>query len=211
MRTTLPRAGPAGRWTRTRIDWPAAWRASRPPRSGRLRLRRPAPRARVLSAGLARRIVARVERRLQIFLGVVLPELADVRIREEHGVLELAADSLHLADVHVLDGIAERIDLHGAAREVLQLDLAERGQQRLAILHLAGDRLDGLGDPACVGVAPLRIVRGDLACLGLERLREARIGGVLERGRIVERTGRAEGLVAHLPPHGPGDGRAARP
>src|SRR5262245_62344797 len=46
------------------------------------------------SAVLARRVVARVERRLHVLLGVVLPELADVGEGRDDAVLQLAADLL---------------------------------------------------------------------------------------------------------------------
>src|SRR3984893_3446771 len=93
-------------------------------------------------AVLARGVVARVERHLQKLIGVVLPELAHGRVGEDHAVLELAPYALDLPHVDVLDGIAPAVDDDGTARKVLQLDLLEGGQERLAVLDLAVDGLD---------------------------------------------------------------------
>src|SRR5437867_10377369 len=121
-------------------------------------------------AVLAWGIVARVEGQLEVLVGIVFPELAHRGIREDHGVLELAAYPLHLAHVDVLDGIAPLVDDHGPAREVLELHLLEGSEEGLAVFYLAIDRLDGFHDPAHVRVAGLGVVRGNLACLGLEDL-----------------------------------------
>src|SRR6266446_281548 len=163
-----------------------------------------------LSAVLARRVVPRVEGLLQELLRVVLPELAHRRVGEDHAVLEMAAHTLDLAHVDVLDGIAPAVDDDGAAREVLQLDLPEGGQERLAVLDLAVDRLDRFHDPARVGVAGLPVVRGHLAHLGLERFGEFLVGGIVEGRRIVQRRVDAQRLVTHLRQHRlVGDGAVA--
>src|SRR5439155_23187314 len=87
-----------------------------------------------LLAVLAGRVVPRVERLLEIVLGLVLPELADGRVGGDHGVLQATAHALDLADVNVLDGIALGVHRERPARGVLDVDLAERGQQRGPIL-----------------------------------------------------------------------------
>src|SRR6266568_7251183 len=153
------------------------------------------------STMLARGVVARVEGHLQELLGIVLPELTHRRVREDHGVLELAAHALDLADVDVLDGVAPLVDDDGTAREILQLDFLERGEQGLAVFDLAVDRLDGFHDPPGVRIAGLAVVGRHLARLGLERLHESPVGGVVECGRVVERGIHAERLVAHLRQH----------
>src|SRR5262249_16765899 len=119
-------------------------------------------------AGLAWRIVARVERHLQELVGIVFPELAHRRIGQDHRVLKLAAPPLRLALVDVLDGIAPLVDDDRPAGKVLELDLLEGSQEGVAVLHLAVDRADRLDDPPHVRVAGLRVVRGYLARLGLE-------------------------------------------
>src|SRR5439155_13053392 len=89
------------------------------------------------SAVRAWRVVARVERLLQVRVGVVLPELAHGREGRDHGVLQLAADILDPADVDVLDGGAPAGAADGAAREDLQLDPAGRRGARAAGLDPA--------------------------------------------------------------------------
>ena len=69
-----------------------------------------------LLAVLAGRIVARVERPLEIVLGLVGPELADAGDRGDHRVLQAAAHALDLAHVDVLDGVAVGVDRDRSAR-----------------------------------------------------------------------------------------------
>src|SRR5438128_356648 len=68
-------------------------------------------------AVLARRVIARVEGLLQELLRGVLPELAHGRVGEEHAVLAMGADTLDLAHVDVLEGIAPAADGDAPARE----------------------------------------------------------------------------------------------
>src|ERR1044071_4066912 len=152
-------------------------------------------------AVLAWRIVACVEGLLQELVGIVFPELAHRGIGEDHRVLDLTAYPLHLAHVDVLDGIAPLVDDHGPAREVLELHLLEGSEEGLAVFYLAIDRLDGLHDPAHVRVAGLRVIRRNLARLGLEGLGVLLVGGIVEGGRVVKSGVDAEGLVAHLREH----------
>src|SRR5437867_3351516 len=73
----------------------------------------------------AGREVPRIHGLLEKLLRVVLPELADRRVRMDDRVLQPAAHALHPADVDVLRGVAVRVHLHGAARRVGDLDLSE--------------------------------------------------------------------------------------
>src|SRR2546422_5657431 len=59
----------------------AAWRASRPPRSGRRRLRRPAPRARVLSAGRSEEHTSELQSRLHLVCRLLLEKKKTHRYR----------------------------------------------------------------------------------------------------------------------------------
>src|SRR5881396_4045313 len=105
------------------------------------------------SAVPAGREVPRVYRLLQEFFGVVLPELADGRIRIDDGVLELAAHALDLADVDVLRRVAVGVHLHRTAGRVGDPHPAQRGHERRAVLDVAADRLDRLADHAGARVA----------------------------------------------------------
>src|SRR5712691_6163106 len=92
-------------------------------------------------AGPAGRVVAVVDGLLQELLGLVAPELRDGREGVDDGVLQLAALALHLADVDALDRVAPLVELHRPAGGVGDLDLAERGHELLALLHVAADHL----------------------------------------------------------------------
>src|SRR2546425_4262488 len=150
------------------------------------------------SAVPAGREVPRVYRLLQEFFGVVLPELADGRIRIDDGVLELAAHALDLADVDVLRRVAVGVHLHRPARRVGDLDLAERGHEGRAVLDLAADRAHRLVEDPRAGVAVLRVEGRDPVVGLLEGRAEAPIGGRVERGRVVVGAHDAERLVAEL-------------
>ena len=95
-------------------------------------------------------------------------------------VLQLAIHPLDLADVDVLDGVAVRVHLHGAARRVADGDPAERGHDRAAILRHAAHSLDRLGDDPGARVAVLG-VEGRHAVVGLfEGGPEAAVGRRVE-------------------------------
>src|SRR3989304_7457079 len=126
---------------------------------------------------LAGRVVTAVEGRLQVLLGVVLPELGDVRVRVDDRVLELPPDLLYLPDVDVLDGVAPAVDLDGAARGARDVDGPQRPKELLAVLDLAVDGLDRLHDPVRVRVGLFREVRRNLPRLLLEGGRELPICG----------------------------------
>src|SRR5262249_60915321 len=82
-----------------------------------------------------RRIVAAVGRKLQELVGLVCPELGNQGIRVQDGVGELAADPLHLEDVHVLRRVAQVVELDRPARILDRLArLPDRGQEPLAVL-----------------------------------------------------------------------------
>src|SRR3990172_5177408 len=113
-------------------------------------------------AVLARRDVPAVHGVLHVLVGLVVPELRDIGVGLQHGIPELAVDLLHLADVDVLDRVAVAVELDRPPRRVRDLDLAERGEELLAVLEIAVDGLGGLVDPAAGRVAGLRVVGRDL-------------------------------------------------
>src|SRR5262249_18289093 len=83
--------------------------------------------------GPARGVVAAVQRTLHVLVGLVLPELADRRVRGDHRVLQPATDALHLANVDVLDRVAEIVHLQRAACGFLEIDPAQRREERVAV------------------------------------------------------------------------------
>src|ERR1700674_3542202 len=111
---------PSATWRVTSSDRRSSWRESSPSEDGE------ADASGIVmisllslgSAVLARGKLARVHGLLQELLGIVFPELADLGIRVDHRVLKLAVHPLDLADVDVLDGVAERVHLHRTARRV---------------------------------------------------------------------------------------------
>src|SRR5713226_9057555 len=146
-------------------------------------------------AGLAGRVVAVVDRQLEVLLRLVGPELRDRREGVDDRVLQLAALTLHLADVDVLDRVAPLVELQRPARGVGKLDLAEPGHELLALLHVAADQLRRLVDPARARVAGLGEVRRDLAVLLAVVRHELAVGRGVEGGAVYERGDEAEGLV----------------
>src|SRR5712691_3653851 len=87
----------------------------------------------------ARPGLAVVDRVLQELVGIVGPELADVRIGLDHGVDELAALLLDLADVDVADHVAVLVEAHGAACGLDLVAPAQRRHQRGLVLDLGTD------------------------------------------------------------------------
>src|SRR3989475_29078 len=138
------------------------------------------------SAVLARREVTVVHGLLQEILGPVLPELRDGRVGLNHGVPELAALLLHLADVDVLDRVAIRVELHRAPRRVGDLDLPQRLQKLVAAFHVAADGPGGLVDPPRARVTGLREVRRDLPVLLAVLRHELLVDRRVQRGAVDE-------------------------
>src|SRR5439155_3510959 len=153
------------------------------------------------SAVLARREVTVVHGLLQEILGPVLPELRDGRVGLNHGVPELAALLLHLADVDVLDRVAIRVELHRAPRRVGDLDLPQRLQKLVAAFHVAADGPGGLVDPPRARVTGLREVRRDLPVLLAVLRHELLVDRRVQRGAVDEGTHPADRLVAQRGQH----------
>jgi hypothetical protein len=142
-----------------------------------------------------------VGRSLEIFVLLVGPELRDVRIGVDHRVLELAAHPLHLPDVDVLDRIAEVVHLHGPARVLRDLHLAEGGHELLLVLDLAVDGLQRLVVEARPGVALGGIERGPAAEALLVGGGELPVGRGIERAAVDQRGDDPERLVPHALEH----------
>src|SRR6266850_6854007 len=88
-------------------------------------------------AVLAGRVIPRVRGLLQVLVGLPVPELRDVGEGVDDGVLQPAADPLHLADVDVHDRVAVVVEAHGAARDVGEADLAEGAEELVDVLDVA--------------------------------------------------------------------------
>src|SRR2546427_6098477 len=146
----------------------------------------------------AGREVPRVHGLLEKLLRVVLPELADRRVRMDDRVLQPAAHALHLADVDVLRGVAVRVHLHRATRRVGDLDLSEGAHEGRPVLDLAADRAHGLADDPRAGVAILRVEGRRAVVRLLEGRAEAPVGGRVEGGGVVVGAHHAERFVAEL-------------
>src|SRR6266545_3179289 len=190
----------SGRTSKPTTAWPALIRRAATAEPSRPRPTRPTVAIR-RSAVLAWRVVARVDGVLQEVLGLVGPELGHVRKGLDHGVLELAAHALDLADVDVLDRVAEVVEAHGAARRIGEVHLAKGGQELLRVLDIATCRLERGLERDARDVRPFRVIRGDLLELGLVGLGELAVGRGGEGRRVVERRDDAQDLVAHGAEH----------
>src|SRR5262245_46685805 len=96
---------------------PAARRNSNPP-SARLLSVWIAQYCRSVLQVVGRRPVPRVDRVLQEILGLVAPELADVRVGVDYLVHQPPELAHHLADVDISNDIAVRVELHRATAGV---------------------------------------------------------------------------------------------
>ena len=79
-------------------------------------------------------------------LGIVGPELADLRIGLDNGVVELAVHARDLADVDVEDRRAVLVEPHRADRPVGQADVVHRLEEGRGVVGLAAGGLERLLD-----------------------------------------------------------------
>src|SRR5439155_1386979 len=136
------------------------------------------PNARSLAV-LARRVVAGVGGVLQELVGPVGPELAHAREGVDDRVLKPAADALDLADVDVLDRVAEVVEPHGAARGVGEGAAADE-RELLPQPRL----LELLREPQRVGAGEDGVDRVDIAAEPRDVGGE--IGGAERRPKLLE-------------------------
>src|SRR5882672_2165988 len=71
---------------------------------------------------------------LQEFVGIIGPELAQIGIGLDHGVDQLAALLLDLADIDVADHVAVLVEAHGTARRLDLVACAQSRHQRVLVL-----------------------------------------------------------------------------
>src|SRR3982750_77141 len=81
--------------------------------------------------------LARVHRLRQERLRIVLPELRDVRVRLDDGVLQAPVLALPLADVDRHDGIAVLVDLDRPAEALGDVERAQRLHEAVLVLDLS--------------------------------------------------------------------------
>ena len=116
----------------------------------------------------------------------------------DDGVLELASHLLHLADVDILDRIAEIVHLHGTARIVAHRHLAEGGEELFLVFRLAVDGLERIVVKARGRVALGGIERGPPIVALLVGRGELLVGRGVEHGTVDERGHHAHRLLAHV-------------
>src|SRR5258705_9277995 len=155
----------------------------------------------ITSAILAGREVAVVDGLLQEFLRLVLPELRDGRVRVDDGVPELTVLLLDLANVDVLDRVAVGVELQRPARRIGDLDLLQRLQELLPVLHVAVDGLGRLVDPPRARVEGLRVIRRHLRVLLPVVRDELLVRRRIERSAVDEGTHTADRLRAERGQH----------
>src|ERR1051326_4223398 len=85
--------------------------------------------------------IAGINRRREIFLLVIGPELADIGVGLHDGIDELAVLALEPADEDVADDIAEVVEAEAAARRVGERYRAQGVDQRLLVLGLSAGLL----------------------------------------------------------------------
>src|SRR6516164_6453672 len=100
----------------------------------------------------ARPGLAIVDRMLEELVRVVGPELADVGIGLDHGVDELAALLLDLADVDVADHVAVLVEAHWPAASWYFVACPQRRLQRILVLDPAVDLLERRFEHGAVGI-----------------------------------------------------------
>src|SRR2546422_10813185 len=126
-----------------------------------------------------------------------LPELIDVEHRVDHGILQLAADRLHAADVRRDHGVLLVVEPERAARR-LEADLAERLQIARLVLHVPVHGPERLAAGLGGEIAEVIVVHGIFPVLLLEDLHEALVLRGVERRRIGEPAHDADGRIADL-------------
>src|SRR3990167_2916006 len=99
------------------------------------------------SAVLAGRVVAAVDRLLEVLLRVVLPELPHRGVGVDDGVLVEVPDLVDAPDVDFLVGVPVLVDLARPPRGALVLGGPQRLEELVLVLHVAADLPDRLGDP----------------------------------------------------------------
>src|SRR5712691_936388 len=146
----------------------------------------------------ARPGLAVVDRVLQELVGIVGPELADVRIGLDHGVDELAALLLDLADVDVADHVAVLVEAHRAAASRYLVARPQRCLQRILVLDPAVDLLERRFEHGAVGIGRGGVKAGIDLVVAVHAFDEFLVVGIVQLRRVPAGRDDADGIVAHL-------------
>src|SRR5262249_27190838 len=151
-----------------------------------------------LDALSARPGLAIVDRMLEELVRVVGPELADVGIVRDHGVDELTALLLDLANVDVADHVAVLVEAHRAAAGCYFVARPQRRLQRIFVLDLAVDLLERRFQHRAVGVGRGGVKAGIDLVVAVHAFDEFLVLGIAELRRVPAGRDDADGIVPHL-------------
>src|SRR5262249_41608191 len=146
----------------------------------------------------ARPRLAIVDRMLEELVRVVGPELADVGIGLDHGVDELAALLLDLADVDVADHVALLVETHRPATRWDFVTRPQRRLQRILVLDPTVDLLERCFEHGAVGIGRRGVKAGIDLVVAVHAFDEFLVVGIVELRRVPARRDDADGIVAHL-------------
>src|SRR5262245_11611419 len=142
--------------------------------------------------------LAIVDRMLEELVRVVGPELADVGIGLDHGVDELAALLLDLADVDVADHVAVLVEAHRAAASRYFVARPQRRLQRILVLDPAVDLLERRFQHGAVGVGRGGVKAGIDLVVAVHAFDEFLVIGIVELRGVPAGRDDTDGIVAHL-------------
>src|SRR5260221_3868436 len=165
------------------------------PRLPRVRNCDHASRLDVLSARPGRTIV---DRMLEELVRVVGPELADVGIGLDHGVDELAALLLDLADVDGADHGAVLVEAHRAAASRYLVARPQRCLQGILVFDPALDLLERRFEHGAVGIGRGGAKAGIDLVVAVHAFDEFLVLGIVQLRRVPAGRDDADGIVAHL-------------
>src|SRR5215475_3230122 len=142
--------------------------------------------------------LAIVDRMLEELVRIVGPELADVGIGLDHGVDELAALLLHLADVDVADHVAALVEAHRTAAGWDFVGRPQRRLQRILVLDPAVDLLERRFQHGAVGVGRGGVKTGIDLVVAVHAFDEFLVLGIVELRGVPAGRDDPDGIVAHL-------------
>ena len=118
----------------------------------------------LLFAIFAGRVVTIINRRFQVGLRVILPELGDRRISLYNRILVLVIGLIDPADINILNIMSILVELQGSSGRVRNFDCTERLHQFFLILHISVNNLNGPRNPIRTRV----VARHPYGCFSLQ-------------------------------------------